>query len=153
MKKHFLFFALLIASLSFGQTSPPRRISFKYDSAGNQTKRFVCEGCASRVANDSTMTSKTKLADKIIPVNKENHISYYPNPVLEELNIKWSNEEGPKVIVIEVYSMTGQLMKKNTDLQSVDTAIIGFQSYPEGFYNVILVFDSGEKKTLKIIKQ
>lgn len=149
MKNHFTIFLLFVLTTTYSQQA----ITFTYDNAGNQTERVVCANCAGRVVKDSIKTMETITENDLIKDDLYKDISYYPNPVKEELYIKWQKDQGSIVTGIEVYSMTGQLMKKTSDLQKVDMTAIEFQSYPQGFYNVVLLSNNGEKKTLKIVKK
>lgn len=139
MKTNLFFLTLLISCLSFGQT----RIKFAYDDAGNQISRTICINCASRV-------STALITENFI---QEEKISYYPNPVQEELYVNWKNKDNNLVNSIELFNLNGQLIKTYPDLKSYETATINFQSYPEGFYEVVLFFDNGTQQTLKIVKK
>jgi hypothetical protein len=147
-----MFFVLSFA-LSHAQ---PKRIQFSYDTAGNQIQRMICMPCDARVANDTIATIKTPetlTESDLIRDNLYKQISYYPNPVRQELYVKWVNEKANFVTEIELYSMSGQSVKKYKNLNQTDMATIAFQDYPQGFYNLVLVYSDGEKKTLKIVKQ
>lgn len=80
-------------------------------------------------------------------------MSYYPNPVREELYVKWKIETTKTVKSIEVYSMSGQILSSYSNLESTDITSVAFQSYPMGIYNLMLVYSNGETKTLKIVKK
>lgn len=145
MKKNLIFLLVFWCFLGNAQ-----RIKFNYDSAGNQTKRFICL-CAAKTDNDSIYkTPETITENDLI---KDDIISYYPNPVREELYLKWSLVQENYVSMIEVYSMTGQLMKNYSNLKELDKTAITFHDYPDGFYNLIMVYGNGDRKTLKIVKK
>ncbi len=80
-----LFIVVLLASVIqlYGQE---KTIEFSYDNSGNQTERKICINCstASKTLNETT-------AEDFIPidVNPTDQITYYPNPVQEELYLKW----------------------------------------------------------------
>lgn len=153
MKKIWVLFLIISFFSSYGQGNV-KRISFEYDTAGNQTRRYICVNCSARIAQDSTKTQKTKLNNEIVDktdINKQ--IKYYPNPVLEELIITWDRDEDKFISNIELYSMSGQLIKTYSDTKDKDTNSVSFLNLPQGFYNVLVVFNTGERKTLKIVKQ
>jgi Secretion system C-terminal sorting domain len=138
---------LLLTMLLFASLLNAQKINMSYDGAGNQIKRYWT---LSRAAGASYKTPETlKESDFIL----ENKISYYPNPVLEELYMNWKNDAEKWVVTIDVFNMNGQLMKTYADLNNKETATIVFQNYPEGFYSLILNYENGEKKTFKIIKK
>lgn len=152
MKKMLLFPLLFIFNLSFGQVAD--RIKFTYDDAGNQTRRYICLGCQSRKAKDTIYKTPESLTENdFLKDDLYSHISYYPNPVREELYVKWQNTTDIQVSKIELYSMSGQFVKNIADIRDSELATIEFQPYPEGFYNLILVYSNGDKKTLRIVKK
>ena len=80
---------LLFFSMFFCITiTNAQKIRFNYDSAGNQVLRTWCPTCPSRTANQPVKEiAKLDESDfqKFFP---EDVISYYPNPVKEELYLK-----------------------------------------------------------------
>lgn len=141
---------LLIASSLYSQ----KRIKFTYDSAGNQTQRYICiTGCTAKMANDSIYkTEKTLVEEDLIEDIEYEQIKYYPNPVLEELYVKWPNTIDKYVSKIELYSLNGQLLKQFDNIKNQNTISVSFYNYPEGYYNLLLIYSNGERKTLKIVK-
>lgn len=126
-------------------------IQFDYDSAGNQTRRYAIDILENRNTNvkDTKDISKTDLKTSDL----YNDIKYYPNPVQQELFVEWKNTEESYVEKIEVHSMSGQLMQTYKNLSKQQTISVSFQDYPNGFYNLILVYSNSEKKSLRIIKK
>lgn len=49
--------------------------------------------------------------------------------------------------------MAGQLVSSKQKLQDSDNTTVEFQNLAQGIYNVILVYNNGEKKVLKVIKK
>lgn len=146
MKKFLIIGFVFIGFLAFGQTTnqtvEPKRIRFSYDQAGNQTKRDICINCGRPSA---TLTNDDYIVDE--------KISYYPNPVKEELFINWKNKEDVIVNFIEVYNLNGQLLYNIDDLKKTETTTVNFLNYPEGIYLVNINFENGTKQTLKIVKK
>lgn len=130
------------------------KILISYDAAGNQIKRMICIDCASGTGKKSIpKTAETLVEDDLIKEDLNKNISYYPNPVLEQLYVKWDNTNDNYVVSIQIYSMAGQLLNKNDNLSGINFTTIAFQNYPQGFYNLILVYSTGKKETLKIVKK
>lgn len=150
MKNQILLLLSFVTCLSFGQN----RIKFRYDSAGNQIQRYICINCitAKTYANSEFKTPETIVEKDLIEDEENDHVSYYPNPVREELYVKWKNKDNVFVTSIEIFSISGQLVSSYPKLNNVDTVSIAFQSFPEGIYNLILVYSNSERKTLKIVK-
>lgn len=144
-------FSMLIFNFSLAQEA--KRIDFTYDNSGNQKLRTICM-CTARQAPDSIYKNSETLRETDLIADEVNEqISYYPNPVREELYIKWVNEEKAYVNTIEIYSMSGQLQRSIPNLKNKEMEVIAFQGYAEGLYNLILLYNNGEKKILKIVKK
>lgn len=149
MKNKVLLLLLIFTSVSFAQ----KRIKFTYDSAGNQTQRIICLCLTAKTATDSVYKTSENITENDMIDDIENEqVSYYPNPVREELYVKWKNQDNSFVTNIEIFSMSGQLIKSYPNLNNVEKASIAFQNFPEGVYNLILVYNNSDRKTLKIVK-
>ncbi|ALM48931.1 hypothetical protein AMR72_08545 [Flavobacterium psychrophilum] len=144
---HFFVF-LLISTVSYSQHT----LSFSYDNAGNQTKReLICISC--RTSNsESNSTSSVENTRELTKSSEYADIMYYPNPVLEELYIKWQNENS-HVTEIMVYTNTGQIIFSYKDLLDTDNTKISFQNLSEGMYNVVMIYSNGDQKNLQVIKK
>jgi hypothetical protein len=130
------------------------RITFSYDNAGNQIQRLLCINCTT--SKISSTIPKEIIALKEEDLQKffpEDVISYYPNPVKEELYLKWELIAGNLVTSIQVYGLSGQLLKSYSGLERNNAQNIPFQVYPSGTYAVVLFYSNGEQKSIKIIKQ
>ena len=105
MKQLLFLFTLFTISVN---AQIAQRIQFNYDTAGNQTRRFVCLNCSARVA-DSIPKEITELKEEdLLKFSPEDVISYYPNPVREELYLKWELVNENKVSSIEVFSINSK---------------------------------------------
>jgi hypothetical protein len=148
MKNKILVLFLFAFGISFGQTN---RIQFSYDEAGNQIQRKICPNCPAKNATDADYKNEETVTEK--DMIEDEKVYYYPNPVREELYIKWKNTDGKELTEIKLYSMQGQELKRITDVKAIELAKIGFMDYPTGYYNIVLEYSNGEKKDLKIVKQ
>ncbi len=150
MKQLFFLFTLFTISVN---AQPGQRIKFDYDTAGNQTRRFICLNCSARVA-DSIPKEITELKEEdLLKFSPEDVISYYPNPVREELYLKWDLTNENKVSSIEVFSINGQRFNVYSNLEKENSKNIPFQEYPQGTYLVLLNYANGEEKSITILKQ
>lgn len=148
--RELLFTLILFSSIKFfGQQ---QKIHFDYDIAGNQITREFCLNCSAKTSNISKEISELKDSDllKFLP---EDNFSYYPNPVKEELFLKWDNSNTIKISNIKLFSLNGTLLKSFENQENLISQNILFQYYPNGLYVVILSYSNGEEKTIKIIKQ
>lgn len=146
-----LIFTLLLSA--FMANAQQQKLSFEYDDAGNQTQRSLCTNCPMRISNQiikEIADLKPEDLEKFFP---EDEISYYPNPVKEQLYLKWELINENKVSEIQLYSLNGQLVKRISALENTNNQIINFQNLPTGIFSVILLYTNGEEKAIKIIKQ
>jgi hypothetical protein len=128
------------------------KIKFSYDTAGNQTSRILCVDCPPETGKQ--IKEIEALTDEDLEkFSEEDVISYYPNPVKEELYLKWELTDDNYVTSIQVISMAGQVLSTYQGTKINNTQNILFQSYPSGVYVVLLNYKSGDPKTIKIIKQ
>lgn len=150
MKNHFsLLFLLFITTTCISQT----HIVFDYDNAGNQIKRYLISvGRPSPKSATNIKDIKDIVESDLIKADIYNDIKYYPNPVREELYLKWGLAEGNKVQSMDLYNLNGQLIKTVGSLENVNDYIFPFQQLPQAIYNLVLNYSNGEKKSLKIIK-
>ncbi|UPQ80326.1 T9SS type A sorting domain-containing protein [Flavobacterium azooxidireducens] len=136
----------------YGLVSSAQKIRFEYDAAGNQILRTWCPSCDSRM-NNNQVKDITEIEDsdlqKFFP---EDVISYYPNPVKEELYLKWDLKNNTTVSSIEVFSLNGQLIKTIKENLSQNTQLISFLDFPVGVYFISLNYSNGEQKSIKIVK-
>jgi hypothetical protein len=149
MKHHFIFLLFFFSLSIHAQKS----IVFKYDSAGNQTQRSFVFGAVSKQSNvplKEIVALEEEDLEKFFP---EDVISYYPNPVREELFLKWELTNDVFVKGLQVYNFNGQILKSYSQSERGNTQTIPFQGYPSGVYLIILEYNNGDQKTIKIIKQ
>jgi hypothetical protein len=149
MKILFIAVAIAAFNLSYGQ----QKITFGYDTAGNQINRVLClSGCAAKQSKDIKEIEAITDQD-MLKFSAEDEISYYPNPVKEELYLKWQVVEGNQLLFITVYGLNGQLLKSYVNTPGTNTQNIPFSDYAEGIYMVVLNYKNSDPKTIKIIKQ
>ena len=138
------YYVLLFFIFSFF-CSAQDKILFSYDNAENQTLREICINC-----NVRTMAKSIKELnpEDLLEIDQ---ISYYPNPVIEELFLSWKLTPEKIVQKIEVFTIGGKSLQAY--FPNSDQISIGFSSYPSGIYFVILNYNNGEAKTIKIVKK
>lgn len=151
MKKSLLCSFLLLCLFASAQT--PDHVKFEYDAAGNQVLRELIDITPGRYKNDSIKAPEELAEGDWKESDLYADIKYYPNPVKEELHVKWTNKAGNYVTSVELYTLNGQLMKQLKNLKNTDNANVAFHAYPEGMYTLVLVYANGERKTLKIVKR
>jgi hypothetical protein len=151
MRKKVPFLFLLISSICFSQAN---KIVFTYDLAGNQSKRSLCLNCPSTTGKNVVPKEIAELsAEDMLKMSDRDIFSFYPNPVKEELYIKWENTGKQYIENIQVFSINGQLLAAYENISETYSQNIPFQNYPTGVYVVVLYYKNGEQNSLKIIKQ
>ena len=148
-------FTLLLLLFSFIiQAQVADRITFSYDDAGNQIQRKLCINCiTSKMSNESIKEITALEEGDLLKFSEQDVISYYPNPVKEELYLKWQLIEGNYVTSIQLYDLNGRVLQSFSNLDTKNNQNIAFQIYPIGMYSVVLFYKNGEQKSIKIIKK
>lgn len=137
-----------------GNDAAPISLKFNYDDAGNQIQRKICINCAARHKGPGASgKSNAAGSSKNYFTEIDKQISYYPNPVSEELFLKWENSKRKTLSSIELSSLSGQQLKSYNNLDKNQDTSVNFSQYPSGNYNLLLIYSNGEKTVLKIIKQ
>lgn len=149
MKKLLFIATFFICFLSYGQVP---KIHFQYDAAGNQIERFLCPMCDAKINEDIKEIAELKEEDlqKFFP---DDVISYYPNPVKDELYLKWELVNENKVSSIDVFDMNGKILHNYKNQSSENNQVISFKEFSVGLYIINLNYANGEVKTIKILKK
>jgi flagellar hook assembly protein FlgD len=140
---------LLLLLFCFSFDGIAQNVTFEYDAAGNQIKREYCASCSSRTSNVKEYKDITE--EDLQKFHPEDIISYYPNPVKDELYLQWETPNEEKVVAIEIYSFNGQLIRTIKNLNE-NKAIISFNEFTVGTYLVNLNYATGYQKSITIIK-
>jgi Secretion system C-terminal sorting domain len=148
MKLLFLFTFLFSCFYATAQN----KIVFTYDTAGNQILRELCISCNNPNAK-YIKDPKQLTKEDLITSDVSDLISYYPNPVQQELYLSWQLANNNAVRAIQVYDLNGRLLQSYNGLESLNLQTIPFASYPTGMYAVVLVYSNGEQKSIKIVKK
>lgn len=150
MKKYYSF--LILFNCSFIVAQNPDKIVFTFDDAGNQTLRELCINCANPNARYISNPKDLKKED-LVTSEVSNLISYYPNPVREELYLSWELANNNAINSIQIYNLNGSLLRTFQGLETQNIVTIPFIDYPTGNYLVLLVYSNGEQKTIEIVKK
>lgn len=137
---------------SFFISAAQDKLTFFYDPSGNQILRTLCLNCQTGKPAKDTATEDITNED-LLKFSPEDVISYYPNPVKEELYLKWELTDSNFVTAIQITGITGQLLKTYSVSFNVNSFNIPFQSYPSGVYVVSLTYKNGNNRIIKIIKK
>ncbi|WP_347066784.1 T9SS type A sorting domain-containing protein [Flavobacterium sp. WV_118_3] len=125
-------------------------LHFSYDTAGNQiTRELICKECIGVVEPGVNRIARP---DTIPPKPKE-QLQYYPNPVIDELYLKWSSVDNKLPVSIALYSINGQHIRTFSNLERQSGFKIPFSGCPSGIYSLIINYTNGEQQALTIIKK
>jgi hypothetical protein len=128
------------------------KVTFTYDNAGNQVIREVVFIKSALKTNSTKANIAAANEPELKPFFPGDELSYYPNPVKEELYLKWGLINDNEVSAIQVFSLSGRLLQTYTSFSSDRSHQISFQVYPAGVYMVILNYKDGVQKSIKIVK-
>ena len=146
----FFLFAIIVSMQSYAQDL----IKFDYDVAGNQIVRKLCLNCMQSKFFYSDSTKIDRLGEvELLKFYPKDVISYYPNPVSEQLYLKWDLIDNNKVLSIDIFSVDGKIIHAISDLENKSETILQIEYFTEGVYYVMLNYTNGEKKSITIIKK
>lgn len=140
---------LLLLLFCFSLNGIAQSINFEYDAAGNQIKRTHL--LSGRNSNEPVKEYEDLTETDLQKFFPEDVISYYPNPVKDELYLEWELVNDNRVLTIDIYNINGKLVKNINNL-SENKTIISFQEYTSGTYLVNLNYATGNQKSITIIK-
>jgi len=146
----FLFF------VTFFISNAQDKINFTYDPfTGSQLTRELCLNCPPITGKQAKEIKEIEalINEDLEKFSPEDVISYYPNPVKEELYLKWELIDENFVKSIQVIGINGQVLKTYQNKKEINFQNIAFQDLPAGVYIVSLAYNNGDQKTIKIIKQ
>ncbi|WP_326370114.1 T9SS type A sorting domain-containing protein [Flavobacterium sp. SUN046] len=149
MKMRLLLVVVVFTNYLYSQNYP--KLSFTYDLSGNQTSRIYCANC-STVSGKHTVNYANLTANDLEQFSTNDELSYYPNPVKEELFLKWKIKEGNTVNEIQLLTLNGTFIKEINNLSALDQCVISFSDVPQGMYLLNLLYADSRIESIKIVK-
>lgn len=151
MKTFIVTLTFLLCSISIYAQD---KLSFKYDTAGNQiTRERICLNCNPQSRSATTETDSMDVAADDLKAITEFQLKSYPNPVVDELYVEWINNPENLVAKIQLFSMNSQLLFDMNIKEKQGEQTINFSNFPAGIYNVVIHYTNRSKKSFKIIKK
>lgn len=154
MKKSILLF-LFSFTISFG-FAQDYKITFSYDSAGNQIQRNrVCVNCKSskqKVVDSTAIISENPKEIENNFSEEHSKLTAYPNPVTNMLKIEWTASKNKVQQIILFTFDNRQLLSRTVDSDwgSLD---LNFTNFPIGGYIIVVLYDDHTKQSFKVIKK
>ena len=149
--------------------TPTKKIVYSYDDAGNRINRQVVMPKSSQSTADSTKIAVTETKESAtsasmtkaavsgegktgatVSAEIQMEVSIYPNPTQGVFQVDISGTDIPQGAQIEIYSGSGALAGRWTDISYNNTFDISDK--PAGIYILRLTLGKECIKTLKIIK-
>jgi len=147
---------LLISSLFINEVNS-QTLLFSYDLDGNQIKREILtiSGNSFHSRSSSDSSDDDENVDNTIKKELLNQdyskIDYYPNPVVDLLNIEWPIDLVFTEIIL--YDNNGRILQNKKIINESTHEFFDFSSYPQGFYYINIFSNSELQKSFKIIKK
>ncbi|MEM9990770.1 MAG: T9SS type A sorting domain-containing protein [Bacteroidota bacterium] len=83
----------------------------------------------------------------------ESHLTVFPNPSVEQINLRWNTTEDPSVGIIRILNIQGQeLMTRSVDMQAATQASFPIIQLASGVYQMTLEHD-GKLEQHTFVKQ
>ena len=135
--------------LFFNAYSQEYKLMFDYDSAGNQYHKHIVfnSGRYGTPELDKDMKEVTEEEKEIL----EDGIKYFPNPVKDLLFVYWTNSLEREVKEIYLLNISGKTLYFSKNLNEGQISI-SLSNYTNGVYILSIVYNDGESKSYKIIK-
>lgn len=136
----------------------PDTVLFSYDTAGNQTERFLCPDATCGVANSSVQDQVTGNGlNEELPNDEmeilEKAMVFYPNPTDGRVSVTLSGDVDAEIVNnIHVFNARGSIVKTvNLNSGSRQTEL-DLTALPAGVYLIHLHLSDGQNVTKKLIK-
>ncbi len=149
MKMRLLLVVVVFINYLYSQNYP--KLSFTYDLSGNQISRVYCSNC-STVAGKQNVNYHDLNVNDFKQFSTGDVLSYHPNPVKEELFLKWTIKEDTTVTEIQLLTLNGTFIKSINNLSELDHCVINFSDQPQGMYLLHLLFADSRIESIKILK-
>ncbi|WP_304064841.1 T9SS type A sorting domain-containing protein [Pedobacter glucosidilyticus] len=154
MKK--IYFIILCTCCLMLKLQAQERLTFTYDAAGNQTQRkWICANCSSSAYRPTEEQVKLLNDSKFADEDKEpkRSLEGFPNPVTEQMQVKWSSNEQIYVKQLMLFSVLGVKVLEKTFQSYEQSTILDFTSLAPGIYVLQAIYSDNLKETLKIFKK
>lgn len=151
MKKLLPISFFLCSLVAFAQEEP---LQLQYDAAGNQTmSRLVCINCPGEPQAGGGGETPGAEAPIILSEKTLNQLTYYPNPVTEELTLLWKNNSHRRITSVSVYTLGGKRALYASPLNLQESLVLSFSALASGLYEIVALTSDGKTEAFKILKK
>jgi len=133
--------------------SNAQQLQFTYDSSGNQIQRELVTIQVNVLSRENPTNSIDEIEESSEgKISLENaQIDIYPNPVVDYLNVQWTNDLNVSDVML--YDNTGKLLQLKKNNSENSSIIFDLSTYSQGFYYIKVLDLNQMSKTFKIIKR
>lgn len=136
--------------LTLGSSCYAQTVIFKYDEAGNQIFRGLCDGCK-ETSEKSSVAEETKA--QTIAQQVANNIKVAPVPVKTNLTILWDVKVKDYIKRIELVPYNDVRILSFFDMKNTSTScVFNMESYHYGVYYLKFYLSDGSIYTKTITK-
>ena len=148
MKKLLLLSLLLQSLAGFAQEE---RLQLQYDAAGNQiVSQLVCINCPEDPGGGEAPVDNTPI---VLSEKTLNQLTYFPNPVSQELTLLWKNNPHRRITSVSVYTLGGKRALYASPLNLQESLVLSFSALASGVYEVVALTSDGKTEAFKILKK
>ena len=146
---------LLLGMCCFLNLGNAQTLEFSYDNAGNQVKReLVTISINSLMSTNNVETEQEE--DTLLPESKSLNdnsttIEFYPNPVVDLLNVEWDYDL--ELTELMIFDNQGKLLQIKKVNKEATNEVFNFSTYASGVYYVRAFDAQQQSKSYKIIKK
>lgn len=133
--------------------SNAQQLQFTYDSSGNQIQRELVTIQVNVLSRENPANSIDEIEESSeSKISLENaQIDIYPNPVVDYLNVQWTNDLNISDVIL--YDNTGKLLQLKKNNSENSSMIFDLSTYSPGFYYIKVLDLNQMSKTFKVIKR
>ena len=146
---------LLLGMCWMCNLSSAQTLQFTYDNAGNQVKRELVTLTVNSLMNTNSVETEQE-EDTLLPESKSLNdnsttIEFYPNPVVDLLNVEWDFDL--ELTELMIFDNQGKLLQIKKVSKDATNEIFNFSTYAPGVYYVRAFDAQQQSKSYKIIKK
>ena len=150
LKKLLLLFAFYTCNLN-AQT-----FQFTYDPAGNQIQRELVTISVNSLLSTNSVEETEQEEETLLPKSNSINdnsttIEFYPNPVVDLLNVEWNPEL--QLTEIMVFDNRGKLLQLKKVYEGTAREVFNLSTYASGIYYIHIFDANRQSKSYKIIKK
>lgn len=147
---------LLILICNVMNYANAQTLQFTYDPAGNQIQRELVTISVNSLLSTNSVEEAEQEEETLLPKSNSINdnsttIEFYPNPVVDLLNVEW--QSNLQITEIMLFDSTGKMLQLKKVYEGTTRETFNLSSYSSGIYYVRLFDSFQQSKSYKIIKK